>query len=406
MPVDSRPFHETSSPPAILYANDKGCIFDLPIALCNASLGEDGSNKLQLTAGTVLIPTEPYQSVSAGRKRKRRAGNPSFVQQDRANKEHTFHNDIVAPVVWPAVDNLKAAWTSQSLPFYLSESSTRYTRTCQADEKQKRFVDFLTLSREVPTEHTQRNEMVRIVSHHQFLPMSDLFNIFISNDDNLSVLSVQTDQGNITSFHLPPKSSFVMSDMTDMSPLTDQARSYNGFDLIVMDPPWPSKAVSRSSSYSTLNDIYDLFKLPMRSLLASKSLICIWTTNNDKHRRFIENKLIPDWGLTFLTRWYWLKATANGRELFPREGSNRQSYEVVYLAATNVQEFKDVPHDYVIIGCPVGHSRKPPLGQILEQFLPQPSAPLELFARNLTAGWTSWGNEVLHYQQISMYEGK
>jgi len=31
---------------------------------------------------------------------------------------------------------------------------------------------------------------------------------------------------------------------------------------------------------------------------------------------------------------------------------------------------------------------------ILDQFLPKKSARLELFARNLLPGWTSWGNEV------------
>ena len=29
---------------------------------------------------------------------------------------------------------------------------------------------------------------------------------------------------------------------------------------------------------------------------------------------------------------------------------------------------------------------------------------LQMFARELTAGWTSWGNQVLHFQQKHFFE--
>lgn len=29
---------------------------------------------------------------------------------------------------------------------------------------------------------------------------------------------------------------------------------------------------------------------------------------------------------------------------------------------------------------------------------------LQMFARELIAGWTSWGNEVLHFQQKRLFE--
>lgn len=47
---------------------------------------------------------------------------------------------------------------------------------------------------------------------------------------------------------------------------------------------------------------------------------------------------------------------------------------------------------------PAAHSRKPHLGPLLLPLLPPQARCLELFARELHAGWTSWGNEVLWFQ--------
>ncbi len=47
------------------------------------------------------------------------------------------------------------------------------------------------------------------------------------------------------------------------------------------------------------------------------------------------------------------------------------------------------------------HSRKPNLRQLFDEILPPGYAALEVFARNLTAGWWSWGDDVLHFQHTS-----
>jgi N6-adenosine-specific RNA methylase IME4 len=53
----------------------------------------------------------------------------------------------------------------------------------------------------------------------------------------------------------------------------------------------------------------------------------------------------------------------------------------------------------VIIGVPDLHSRKPNLRTVFDGVLPIGYLGLEVFARTLTAGWWSWGNEVLMFQQ-------
>jgi N6-adenosine-specific RNA methylase IME4 len=45
------------------------------------------------------------------------------------------------------------------------------------------------------------------------------------------------------------------------------------------------------------------------------------------------------------------------------------------------------------------HSRKPNLRGLFEELLPERYEALEVFARNLTAGWWAWGDEVLLFQK-------
>ena len=51
------------------------------------------------------------------------------------------------------------------------------------------------------------------------------------------------------------------------------------------------------------------------------------------------------------------------------------------------------------------HSRKPPLNAILAPYLPKNFRGLEIFARNLLPGWTSFGNEVLKFQKVDAKNG-
>jgi N6-adenosine-specific RNA methylase IME4 len=53
----------------------------------------------------------------------------------------------------------------------------------------------------------------------------------------------------------------------------------------------------------------------------------------------------------------------------------------------------------VIVSVPDVHSRKPNLRGLFEGLLPERYEALEVFARNLTAGWWAWGDEVLLFQR-------
>ncbi|XP_068726855.1 N(6)-adenine-specific methyltransferase METTL4-like isoform X1 [Montipora capricornis] len=64
-----------------------------------------------------------------------------------------------------------------------------------------------------------------------------------------------------------------------------------------------------------------------------------------------------------------------------------------------------LPYHQVICSVPCRiHSRKPPLNEIFAKYVPPQSRCLEMFARNLTPNWTSWGNEVLKFQSVQYFD--
>jgi len=72
---------------------------------------------------------------------------------------------------------------------------------------------------------------------------------------------------------------------------------------------------------------------------------------------------------------------------------------------TRSKDCQLLPHQQIICSVPCKiHSRKPPLNEVLSQYVPHNSLCLEMFARNLTPHWTSWGNEVLRFQGMQYFD--
>ena len=46
-------------------------------------------------------------------------------------------------------------------------------------------------------------------------------------------------------------------------------------------------------------------------------LVAMWVTNRERHRRFVEQELLPFWGLHILATWHWLKVTPAGEAVTP-----------------------------------------------------------------------------------------
>lgn len=184
------------------------------------------------------------------------------------------------------------------------------------------------------------------------------------------------------------------------------------FNLVIMDPPWPNRSARRKQSYRLSSNTPDiaalLSSIPLTSHLAEDALVGIWVTNKPAIHDLIlgTNGLFDSWELELVEEWVWLKVTTSGEPICALDGTWRKPYETLLIGRkrgsdTAREEFRR----RVIIGVPDLHSRKPNLKILFEPMLPSKYEALEVFARNLTAGWWAWGNEVLRFQSEEHWLG-
>ncbi|KAI1754971.1 MT-A70-domain-containing protein [Xylaria castorea] len=178
------------------------------------------------------------------------------------------------------------------------------------------------------------------------------------------------------------------------------------FDLIVLDPPWPSRSVKRKSDrYNTVYDTEEarklLLQIPVASHLKRDGLVAIWVTNKAAVTDLLTGPggVLAQWGLEPVGEWIWLKITSVGEPILDIESAWRRPWERLLIARKTGSLVSLPTATKVILGVPDIHSRKPNVRGLFEDILPKNHTGLEVFARHLTAGWWSWGNEVLLFQQ-------
>ncbi|KAL1207809.1 Methyltransferase-like protein 2 [Cardamine amara subsp. amara] len=206
---------------------------------------------------------------------------------------------------------------------------------------------------------------------------------------------------------MPRKSCFYMSDLLHIRNLIP-AKPEEGFNLIVIDPPWENASAHQKSKYPTLPNRYFL-SLPIKQLAhVEGALVALWVTNREKLLNFVEKELFPAWGIKYVATIYWLKVKPDGTLICDLDLVHHKPYEYLLLGyrftelagSEHRSDFKLLDKNQTIISIPGDFSRKPQIGEILMKHVPgsQPARCLELFAREMAAEWTSWGNEPLHFQ--------
>ncbi|XP_064959187.1 methyltransferase-like protein 2 isoform X3 [Musa acuminata AAA Group] len=265
----------------------------------------------------------------------------------------------------------------------------------------------------------------RLGDHGGTIIVHRLYNNLICNETNEDV------EAEFQSNHyiLPSRSCFHMSDLRQVRNLVPgnlhksnqtlsfvekcfTAHSKDGFNFIVIDPPWENGSACQKAVYPTLPNRYFLY-LPVKELAhEGGALVALWMTNREKLRIFVENELFPAWGVTKFVLSYWLKVKPDGSLIGELDLFHHRPYECLLLGYINLQndDSRAMPFEYlginqVIVSIPGDYSRKPPLGQLLKDHIPgpKPAKCIELFARELGAGWTSWGNEPLHFQDSKYF---
>lgn len=225
-------------------------------------------------------------------------------------------------------------------------------------------------------------------------------------------------------FIVPPLSNFLLCELSvpqsDTSlDLIPGLRRSQKFNLILLDPPWPNRSVRRSGHYQThpypdIDILTHYFRetfeahLPHctspgditdqgeRQLQSKQSIAAIWVTNASRSRK-AAYKAMQSAGLSVCEEWVWIKTTTNGEPITPVDGLWRKPYEILVIGKRDANVGGVTRR--VIAAVPDVHSRKPNLRELFEKMFSVGSSysALEVFARNLTAGWWACGDEVLKF---------
>ena len=119
----------------------------------------------------------------------------------------------------------------------------------------------------------------------------------------------------VQTFYIPARSSFILDTFPSASAtLTAYTLNTSPFDLIILDPPWHNKAVSRMKrkrglAYSTRRNMAS--QLPVvGKWLGPRGIVGIWSTNNLKTINQIKTDVFKKWQVELIAEWVWLKVSA------------------------------------------------------------------------------------------------
>ncbi|KIN00150.1 hypothetical protein OIDMADRAFT_124223 [Oidiodendron maius Zn] len=213
---------------------------------------------------------------------------------------------------------------------------------------------------------------------------------------------------------IPPKSTVLQGDIVPT--LEIFASSATQFDFVILDPPWPNRSAKRKKSYGIsygTNNIKTLLSLlPIQVHLSEEGFVAVWVTNKSAFREMLleEDGLFEQWGVRLIEEWIWLKVTSGGETICPINSKWRKPYEVLLIGRRVMEEDKIERPEVkrrILIGVPDLHSRKPNIRCLIKQLVGKEEGfyqVLEIFARNLTAGWWAWGNEALKFQMSKNWQ--
>ncbi|KAG5329683.1 METL4 protein, partial [Acromyrmex heyeri] len=281
----------------------------------------------------------------------------------------------------------------------------------EVDRVKQAFIAIMSAARDkglfCQNNFLDNNEIARLASMKFYQDTYSLKNenLYGSNDTDDAIVSVAHNK----KYVFPKKCTFYCYDVRDIEKKMELSNQY---DFILLDPPWWNKSIRRKKmkyAEACYKMMYneELVKIPIRKLLHSNGIVAVWCTNSSNHLNSIFNEMFPSWGITYRAKWYWLKVTQAGDTICNfNSAPGKQPYELLILGSALEKDHKvNIPDSRLMISVPSAvHSHKPPLTEIIKEYLPDEPKCLEIFARYLLPGWTSWGLEILKFQHLSLYE--
>nr|XP_040232711.2 N(6)-adenine-specific methyltransferase METTL4 [Anopheles coluzzii] len=277
---------------------------------------------------------------------------------------------------------------------------------------QKVFENHSSIQHKLPTRAhqsaTNNKEALEFVDHFNTSSQYDADRRFRGqNSTNRTIITEMDGE----SFLIPPRVAFINSSI-------DRFEEYIGrdekFDLIVLDPPWWNKyirrvkAVNAKASYRMLTNA-DIKAIPLERHRHENTLVVVWCTNAPSHIDAVVKDFFPKWGVELVACWYWVKITGSSGQPVCKfnEPTQKQPYERIFIGLPKGSPMaRTFPSERFLYSVPCAiHSHKPPLYDLFtSKFVPPGATCLELFARSLYPGCTSYGMEVLKLQNKRLYE--
>jgi len=180
--------------------------------------------------------------------------------------------------------------------------------------------------------------------------------------------------------------------------LVAMAEAGQKFPVIYADPPWEFKVYSGKGKQRSAERYYDtssveaIKALPIEKLAAKDCVLCMWAVSPELPGAL---EVIKAWGFEYKTIGFsWVKQNRGGEGLFTGMGYWTRANLECCLLATRGAPMRLAMDVHQIVITPIGeHSAKP--GEVRSRIQRLVAGPyLELFARQATPGWTSWGNEI------------
>lgn len=224
-----------------------------------------------------------------------------------------------------------------------------------------------------------------------------------------------------TIFHIPPKAGAIFTNISPgtwwafkeevlrLYPAPSPTAGPGQFDFILLDPPWQNRSVTRSAKYKTMRDDnpLDVLRKELGEHIAPAGLVACWITNKSSVRTAALD-CFKAWNVKLIEEWVWTKTTVRGVPVYVINGLWRKPYEVLLLGrssnnedvsrSTNTGKTEHIARR-IIAAVPDLHSRKPCLRHLVETMMTDPKdyRAVEIFARNMTAGWLACGDEAARF---------